>query len=186
MSVLNELTEEQRNLLISLPYRVGLWVSNSDTRGGDDSDEQELQTLSNLLHGIAEGVFGAETVQHIISATIANHDMWPQWSGDLDLVLDDCEHGVGVLRGRVDKKEVDAFRQHLYEVGEAVALSFSEYNADMDPSDRLKMQFLYLRQLIVAKIYGRPPKPKDEFFSISLEERVALSRLARTLQLQKG
>ena len=41
MSFLHNLSPEDREMLISLPYRMGYWISQSDTSGGDDSDEEE-------------------------------------------------------------------------------------------------------------------------------------------------
>lgn len=79
MSFMDDLNTAERAILVSLPYRAGLMVSQSDTSGGEESDAQELQTLSNILSAYAGEVFVSETVQHIISETIKQKDRWPNW-----------------------------------------------------------------------------------------------------------
>ena len=49
MSYLQEFTDDQRELLISLPYRTGRMVSESDAGGGDESAESEMQVLEGYL-----------------------------------------------------------------------------------------------------------------------------------------
>lgn len=185
MSFLKDLDEERRELLVSLPYRVGLWISQCDDAGGAESDAQELQTLSNLLHGIAEEIFGAETVQHIISGTISEQPKWQEWSRNLDSVLDDCRQGIALLERTVDPKEVNAFRRHLFEVGEAVALAFREHGQDMPLADRGRMYVSYYMGAAKAYIRGTPHRSLDEFLKISIRERAALAMLRESLGMDK-
>lgn len=183
MSVLDQFSEEDRLLLISLPYRVGLWISQSDVSGGDESDEQELQTLSNLLSGMAEGVFGSETVQHVISETIARRDLWGEWDARMDTVLGDCRRGIELLQPCVDEKEVKAFKRHLFEIGEAVALAYREYGTDMPLADRVRMNMRYYSGLLRAKLRHNSFYTRDEYFNISIAERAALEMLCDVLWL---
>jgi len=53
MSFLDDISSAERELLVSLPYRVGIFVSKSDEEGGEVSGEQELRALSNILTGYA-------------------------------------------------------------------------------------------------------------------------------------
>jgi len=57
MNFLDQLTEDQRTLLVSLPYRAGLFVSQSDNAGGDDSDDAEMQALDNIITGYSQEIF---------------------------------------------------------------------------------------------------------------------------------
>lgn len=187
MSFLNALSEEDLDLFVRLPYRVGLWVSKCDSTGGEVSDAEELQTLSNLLEGIAREIFGAETVQHIITRTIAARDRWDDWDVDLDNVLDECRRAMTKLEQHVDPKEVNAFRQHLFEIGEAVALAFREYNEEDVPLiDRIRMHVLYYLDTAKARKQGMPVKTKDEYFNISLYERAALAMLREHVGLDNA
>jgi hypothetical protein len=183
LTELNELSPEKRDMLASLPYRVGLWVSQSDDSGGGDSDEQEMRALSSILHAYAEEVFGAETVQHIISATITQKENWPRWGEHMSDVIMDCRHAVDVLSEVVDRKEVNAFKQHLVEIGEAVALAFREVDDNMPLPEKLKFYIEYYKGKHKAAKTNKPYKTFQEFLNISPSERRALSTLAEALNV---
>lgn len=181
MSFLDDLPAEQRELLVSLPYRVGLMVSQSDTSGGEESDEKELQALSNILNGYAQEVFGSETVQYIISETVRKKEHWDRWARKLESVESDCHRAVDILSETVDEKEVNSFKKHLMEVGEAVALAFREYDRSVPFLDKLRIYFLYARGKKEAAKRRQPYKSYDEFLNISLSERTALTKVAAAL-----
>lgn len=183
MSFLDQLTPDQREFVVSLPYRVGLYVSQSDKSGGDESDEKEMQALSNILQGYAQEIFGAETVQYVISETVAKKDQWGRWGAKVDAVEADCHRAVDVLSELVDPKEVSAFKQHLMEIGEAVALAFREVGDDMPFLDRLKFYFYYFRGKSRAAKQKRIYMSFDEFLNISLDERKALNKIANALNV---
>lgn len=126
MSFLDTLSPDQRSIIVSLPYRVGLWVSESDTSGGDEANVHEIQALSNILHGFAEEMFGSETMQYIMSETLNKKDEWANWSKEIASVPQDCRFAIDVLKEKTSSKDVNAFRNHLMEIGEAVAMAFHE------------------------------------------------------------
>lgn len=126
MSFLETLTPDQRNIIVSLPYRVGLWVSDSDSSGGDEANTHEIQALSNILHGFAEEMFGSETMQYIMSETLNRKEDWSNWSKSVGEVPQDCRFAIDVLKEKTSSKDVNAFRNHLMEIGEAVAMAFHE------------------------------------------------------------
>jgi hypothetical protein len=177
MSFLNTLTEHQRETLISLPYRVGLWVSQSDDTGGTESEATELQTLSNIINGFAYEVFGSETMQIILSDTIKHQERWPAWALRLAEVPGDCAIAVDILRTHLDEKDVNAFRNQLLEIGEAVATAFSEFH-HKPQANRLSVYISFF----LSRILQKPPyKSFGEYISISAEERKALKALAGAL-----
>ena len=181
MDVLDKLTAEQRTLVVSLPYRAGLWVSESDDLGGDEAHEKELTALSNIVQGFSEQVFGSELLQYIMDETVKRKDHWHRsWANDIEKVPEQCEQALNVLRDHVDDKEVNAYSVRLMEIAEAVALAFREYE-QQSTGDKLRVYFSY----IVAKIKSRfskiPAKTFDQFLNISLSERRALSTMARAL-----
>ena len=118
---------DEKRLLVQLPYRIGLYISESDQTGGNASDAQEKQTLSNIIHGFAQDVMGAESIQHIISTTIFLKDQWHEWGEQLDQVPAECEEAAILMRDHVSEKDARAFSTQMYEIGEAVALAFKEY-----------------------------------------------------------
>ena len=58
MTILNTLSDDQRDFIVRLPFRAGIWVSRADASGGDESQVQEERVLHNLLEGFAVEVIG--------------------------------------------------------------------------------------------------------------------------------
>lgn len=182
MNFLDQLAPDNREMIVSLPYRVGLRVSQSDDTGGSDSDEQEMRALASLLSGYAQEVFGSETVQYIISETISNRAKWPEWSGKLDTVEQDCHQAIDLLSEIVDFKEVSAFKQHLLEIGESVAMAFREQQ-NLGLLARWKLYLDYKKDLKLAAQKKIPVKSWDQFLNISTHERQALRSIAGALNM---
>lgn len=176
MTFLDKLTEDQRENLVSLPYRAGLWVSRSDGEGGAAAEEKELQALSGIIHAFAEEMFGSEVMQHIMSATIREKDKWPGWAGKVDSVPDDCRAAVEVIAEYGDVKDVNVFRNHLMEIGEAVAMAFQE-----GPQRRSFLASLSARLAYSASRKAGNKKSFEQFLRISPGERRALGKLAEAL-----
>lgn len=177
MSFLDNLTDHQRKTLVSLPYRVGLWVGRSDTTGGNQSDQMELQALSGIIHGFAEEIFGAESIQYIMSEAIMNKDQWPDWEKNLETVPEDCRFAMDVMQEHTSIKEASAFRIQLMEIGEAVALAFTEYQM---PDSPLRIVPLYISYFL-SQLKKARRRTFDEFLSISAQERKALHQIAQAL-----
>ncbi len=181
MNFLDQLNTEQRDLLVALPYRVGLFVSQSDETGGDDSDEAEMEALDNIITGYAQEIFCAETVQYVISETVKRKSEWDAWSHNLEAIGGECHKALDILYDTVDEKEVNAFKNHLLEIGESVALAFREYGDSTSMADKIKMRLIFHREKKQAEKAGIIYKNWEQFINISLDERKALRSVATAL-----
>lgn len=181
MSFMEQFLPAECDLLIRLPYRVGLYVSQSDRSGGDDSDEVEKRVLSNIITAYSQEVFGAETAQYIITETVSCKADWEEWSLDLEHIQEECGKAIGVLNAHVAPKEVSAFKRCLMEIGESVALAFCEYDDGVSLIEKTKIYMAYRRSRSMAAKLGIVAKEWDQFINISLDERDALQRIAVAL-----
>lgn len=180
MSFLDELTDHQKEKIISLPYRVGLWISQSDDTGGDDASAREQQTLANIVDGFARDMFGSETMQLIMTQTVVQKEHWSRWAQAVADVPEDCAMAIDLLRASGDPKDVHAFQNHLMEIGEAVAMAFSEYQ-DQGGVSHMLVQLSYHIENFKAALAKKKRKSLREFLSISAKERKALEVLAASL-----
>lgn len=181
MTVLNSLSDNQKKIITRLPYRVGLWVSESDTTGGDEAAQKEQQALHNIIEGFSGQVFGSELLQHIMAATLEGKDDWPNWRGALDGVPDECAQAVDILRSYADEKEANAYAVRLMEIGEAVALAFREYGHVDSPMKTAQAYMTYFFITVSARLKAGPTRSFDEFIQVSPPERKALNKLAQSL-----
>ncbi len=181
MTVLDKLSDAQRLLIASLPYRVGVWVSHSDQSGGTDSEEKEREVLKNLIHGFSYEVFGSELLQYIMADTVAQQEHWSDWEKDVEDIPEECEAAVDILRSYVDDKDVNAYTTRLMEIGEAVALAFREhdYNLSFFQKSKLYLEYVFLRWR--AKKHQPHVHSFEQFLYISPHERRALSIVAKRL-----
>ena len=181
MNFLDQLMPDQRNLLVSLPYRVGLYISQSDQSGGDESDQAEMDALSSIVIAYSQEVFGAETVQYVVGETVQRKAEWKAWSKDLEMIEGECHRAIDILSQAVDEKEVSAFKRSLLEIGESVALAFREYGADTPIIDKIKIYMFYRKSRKEAAQKGIVAMEWDQFINISIDERKALQTIANAL-----
>tara|TARA_R110001592_G_scaffold20926_12_gene84692 strand:- start:3893 stop:4453 length:561 start_codon:yes stop_codon:yes gene_type:complete len=181
MSFLDNLLPDQRNLLVSLPYRVGLYVSQSDQSGGTGSQDAELLALTSIITAYSQEIFGAETVQYIVGETVLRKGEWKEWSKDVEMVVGECHKAIDILSDAVDEKEVSAFKRSMLEIGESVALAFREYGESTPMIDKIKIYMFYTKSRKEAAKQGIVAMEWDQFINISLDERKALQTIANAL-----
>lgn len=184
MSILQQLDIENRDIIIALPYRVGLWMSHIDDIGGEDADDEEMQALESLMDGFTREVFGSEVVQIIMTENLKRKSEWRgAWSKNLDKVPDECQRALDVLRDAgVEVKEISAYKQRLIEIAEAVALAFREYD-QLSFMNKLRVYLLFYKERYKALKKGMSYKSLDQFLNISLVERKALYKLSHILNV---
>jgi hypothetical protein len=180
VNLLDTLTEAQKEALISLPYRAGLWVSLSDSAGGEDAGYQERQALESILSGFAAEMFGSELVQQVMTQAIAARERWPAWAGNLSTVEEDCRFAVDFLARRGESKDLNAFRNHLLEIAQAVAQAHSEYG-QASAWDKMRHYGTYFAGRVGMKAGGGRTRTLNEYLSVSAGERKALRALAKAL-----
>jgi hypothetical protein len=184
MNFLDNVTHAQRELIISLPYRVGHYISQSDTTGGDEATARELQALSNIIHGFADSMLGSEAIQYVMTETLAQKAKWQDWSKKMRAVPKDCKTAMDIMVAHLPEKDITAFQNHLMEIGEAVAMAFKEVQEQDHNPPALKKIEAKLQQ-ILKSLSSKTQKPKrhhlEAYASISPNEREALHKVAVAL-----
>jgi hypothetical protein len=181
MSTLDLYTEQERQLLVALPYRIGLWISMSDETGGAEADEYERQALASLLHGFATDFCKSEFVEELMRETVAKTDQWPAWSNNINAVLMEVKQALSLIREKQEYNDVESFRTSLGEIAESVALAFREYDDDPNFFERCSVFMRYARERIKSRMKGQLPRPLEDFYNISAAEDQALKALANAL-----
>lgn len=172
MSALSELQPEEQELVISLPYRAGVWISNTDDAEGDDDDEKELKTLETIIKAYAKKVENYPFISEVMQATLSNQQRWDSWAADSFDIIPDCEKAVTLLKSNINKQALKNYRMVLYKVASEVAGAADEFDADGTDEDGL-----------VGKLKGLLVKSKKQegFMNISPAEDAALQRLKEAL-----
>jgi hypothetical protein len=182
MPLLEKFTSEQQDFLASMPYRVGLFVSQSDSSGGEESEDAEARTLEIIVRGYAEDYCKNEFVETLMKATLARKDKWGGWGENLDAVPEQCGQAIDMVVNTLDKKMVAAFKNNLFEVGLTVAMAYREEPHGSFFSNLIDDFFLLVEQY-KAMFFKREARHIDEILNVSKAEREALERLKEHLRL---
>lgn len=178
MSVFGDLQSEDRDLLIGLLYRAGVWMSHSDDETGEADDVREMKALEHIIKSIASVHEQSEFVQDIARETISKKEQWPIWTNQSFDILGDCEKGVAVLKSNVNDNDLKAYRKTLVHIAETVAAAYGEFGMGADEDESALSGFL---GKVVGKLKGESQEDAD-FMNISPAEDEALVRLKTALR----
>lgn len=184
MPYLDKFKEEERALLIPLPYRIGLWVSESDLTGGDESAAAEMHSLESLITGFAHDYCKSEFVQELMNECLKCKDKWQGWADDMDNVPAECERSIDIVAQYISGKDIDFFRHNLWDIAYTVAVSFQEYDRDLPLTTMMGVYFRYGLNVLTSRIKRIPPQQFDTYYKISQAERSALKILAKSLSIK--
>lgn len=185
MAFLEDFSQEERIRIVSLPYRVGLWISTSDSSGGHEADQQELDALEQTITRIAQGMFESAFVHEVIAEAFLNKASWPEWTGNITKVPDECLDVIRSMQGKAAQRDIDAYRHILMQIGLEVARAFRED----DKNAPLVARILRMIGLGVGRLFGFIHGERfvsEDILNISYEEDIALNKLAQTLRGDVG
>lgn len=174
-----QFSQEDEATLVSLPYRVGLYVSFADTTGGFEAQEAELQSLSNILREFAEDFCKSEFSQKVLMETLRVRGLWPSWSQNIGAAPEECRRIIDLLEIHFDNRALRAFKEVLVEIALAVAMAFREGGAEHAKKElRLSGFGEILRNVIDLVRMNANSAPH---MNISKNEQIALERLCKAM-----
>lgn len=180
--ILGSLSDRDKRILFSLPYRVGMYVSHSDMSGGDEAQEREIQTLHNILVEIEQDFCKSEIMQRILIETVANKEHWPKWSNKLEDVPDECAHASDLLVGLVEQpSDLMSVKETLIDIGVAVAMAFRESGNSYPSENPIGEAIKNMRNSLGRFIPALQVDDRFMHLNISKAERAALIRLHNAL-----
>ena len=115
-TIFSALSYEQKEALIRLPFRVGVWISSSDSSGGAESEARELRALETVIASYAEEYLKSEFVQKLMEKTFAGKAGWSGWTQGIETVPEDCARLMSSLETLLPVRELDAFRENLVDI----------------------------------------------------------------------
>ena len=182
MAYLEQFGERERTLLLSLPYRAGLFIGEADKAGGKDASSAEQQALQSIVTGFVEDFCKSEFVEELMRGTLAMKNEWPGWHKNVQYVPDDCRKAINFLSKKLEAKEVMAFKANLIEIGMAVAMAYCEYGDDTPWHEKFMMHSRFYYERWQAKRNKQPSLTLTESLNISVVEQRAIKALSNALQ----
>ena len=135
MTSISEFSGSELELLISLPYKVGVFVSYADDEDGERDDEKEMAALEACIKAIArlheDKPFTAEVMQQ----TLAMKSEWGNWAAQSFGTPDAAGQAAALLSARASDTEQKNYKAALMEIASTVAQAYGEFGEFEDESE---------------------------------------------------
>ncbi len=123
---LNSFSEEEKDLLIKLPFQVGFNISEADGDGGEENELLEMEALSRILRLLPGLYKHVPLVQEILIKARDGQSEWESWQeGSFDLTSE-CTKAIKVIKAKAGDNEAKALRKALLEIADTVARAAGE------------------------------------------------------------
>ena len=184
MNALSVFSDEEITLLVSLPYKVGVWVSHADDEEGEADDEREMKALSTCLKAVARKYDGPGLVDDIARETLKREKFWLEWTDQSYNILPDCEKALALLKEKAGLQDAKNYKAALLEIAATVAQAYGEFNSfDEIPED--EGFFGRIVKKVVGGVVGLSKDDANHPMNISASEDSALSQLAAALVIDE-
>lgn len=182
MSMLSQLSPDIQNLVVSLPFRVGYFISASDKTGGGAAAAAEQQALQNIVTFYVEDAVKSQFAHEVMTEMANRKGKWDGWKQSIETTPDDCGKLTTALVGVIDAKEIIAFKQNLLEIAVVVAQAYREINENSSAMEKLRQvvhrMISHLRTLVSGEAVQ-----ESAMANISPLERAAIKKLANQLNI---
>ncbi len=178
---LEALSEDEQTLIVSLPYRAGLWVSLADEKGEGAAREHELKTIEKVIAKLSEGMFASAFVHEVLAETHMRRDQWDAWSLQVGTVPDEARQAVNILIEKVLPPDAEAYVQTIMNIAYETAYAFREYDRSASIPIRLWVGLQLLWEALIRIVHK--DYRLESVANISLAEDEAIALLAEALTL---
>lgn len=127
MTALSAFSMQEAELLISLPYKVGMWVSHAEDEEGEADDARETKALELCLKAVVKLHDSQPFIKEVAVATLNLKIEWPRWADQSFATLADVEKAISLLRGKSSADELRHYRAMLMEIAACVAHAYGEF-----------------------------------------------------------
>ena len=126
MSYLNDFQDVHRALIVSLPVRIGFWMSQADDAPGDRDDARERLALQLALKKIVAKTGDDAFTNDVAEFALSSPKEWMGWEQAAVNVLDDVPAVLKLVKDTLPPDAVTAYRKMLYFIANVVAQAASE------------------------------------------------------------
>ncbi len=184
MANLDKFSEDELKILVSLPYRVGMWMSEADDEEGGHDDEQEDEALKEIITQFARMEMGTPFTKEIAQATIQSKEHWPDWGGQIFTVIRDAESSIHLVEEKLGKGKAKNYRLMLLKIARHVAKAADEFD-DFNPEDEKASGLGGFVKGLVGKVAPKTQREQSHLANISPAEEAALKELNEALKIEE-
>lgn len=174
----SKFSKSEQLLLVSIPYRVGIWISmvddNTKTKFDDKQERKALETAILDLAGRSKKMpFAANLMNQVQSS----ESLWPVWEQQAAeaLVLTDLEQALALCADKRSGAELKQYKWTVWQIAIIVAQAYGEH---IDPDNEMHVDRFFAW---VGSSIGRPQLGKNPE-NMSAKEKTALKKLRAVLK----
>lgn len=178
MSHFKEFSPEEQELIVSLAYRIGYWISHIDDLDKTKRDDKwEAAAMDRAIKNIArqhlKGSFPGEVMKHVDKSRLK----WSDWQikSEEPHILGDVQKSKEIILKHLSKKELKQYKHVLWYMGLVVAQAFGE---DDDPDQEMHFNNFIggLKEMLFPAKLANAPE------NMSKDEKTALKKLREALR----
>lgn len=175
---LSKLSPEEYHLLVSVPYRVGVWISFCDENKKSKLDDKiENKALEGMIATMAAMHRKMPFASLVMKEIRLQSALWSTWQGQAEEahVLEDTHKALVLCRTKAAKGDVAQYKHAVWQTALAVAQAHGEH---VDPDNEMHVDrfFAWLSSFISAPKLAKAPE------NISRDEKIALKKLHALLK----
>lgn len=180
MTSLSMFSEDEQNIIVSLPYKAGIYVSHAEDENGEIDDEKEMRALEYCLKSIAKLHEDKPFIKEVARQTLSRKDDWPLWIDDSFHVVNEANQITEVLLEKLGKQGFKQYRAMVMQVAGAVARAYGEFG-DWDDEEDVGF-FKNVINTVVDGFSAMSQDDKDNPMNVSPAEDSALANLSKALR----
>lgn len=184
MAFLEQFSEADRQLMVRLPYRAGLWVSASDSTGDQQADAQEHKALADIIERRARGMFKSAFVHEVLAETYGQKEHWREWGDMLDQVPAECSRVGALLEDKLLPHDMAGYQQTIMIIARDVARAFREFDQNSSAAERFMTTLRIQIDKLIGAVRGEQYE-SESLLNISVQEDLALGTLSEALKVKK-
>lgn len=179
---ISDLSGHELELLASIPYKVGVYVSHADDEDGEIDDEREMKALSSCIKAIAGLHEDQPVVADIMRQTMAMHGDWPKWASFSFRAPEEAAQAMSILKSKAGEQTQKNFRAAVMEVATMVAQAYGEFG-EFENDDMGDGLFSGIVSKIAGKLSALGQDDAGHPMNISAAEDTALAEISAALQI---
>jgi len=177
-SHLHDMSPQERELIVGLPYRVGIWMSHMDDEEGGEDDRKEREATMNIINGISQSIEVPAFVREIMQEVVTHKDSWQDWEKNSMDIIPDAKRVADLLKQQIGAKDRRNYKRLLLKIAGSVAGAYGEFG-EMEKEKGLMDR---VRDWLSE---GSKKKQAIDFMNISPSEDAAIKELMAALRLDE-
>lgn len=178
-SFLDDFQDDDRAMIVSMPVRIGYWMSGiDDAPGTERDDEKEELALERAVKAVFQKTGDNAFSNDVAEFSLSSRADWPVWKKTAATVLNDLPRVLSLVRATLPADAAKGYAKALYYVAVVVAQAASEEGGEDDLTREVMGSGLLNKIIDRLSVKTDASVPEN----VSAREKAALQKLMEVLK----